>query len=341
MRNLIGKHRFALAVVGALAVLGVGFGAGMITPASAAPASATLSWHPASKAERTAAGLTGKCDASNKVRRHYTVVCINGKGKLTEKIVDPPATCTHCTGSPAVTAVTTSVLLVPDNGPHSDQCFGRGHRDGVAKPGATCWEGAICILTNQGSHECMAPASRSGVHIVTLNGNPTKAKNDWSATLVGYVKHSINSGHDWPDLGNPILNQKYEGYPVMNIHLRVDDKVQQNVCIGGVPAAAGIPIQAELTGYGNRLAPHCSGVGQGKSNLHNTFMIWHPNFGETEYLQQILVVNYTRADQGTRVVLSAADSSGVPDVNPPDEVWYLPYHTNLGEYQDFYRVRLP
>ena len=237
------------------------------------------------------------------------------------------------------------------SGPHSDQCFGKGHRDGAAKPGATCWEGAICIITNNGDHVCMSTASRSGVHIVTMNDHPKKDLNDWEAKLVGYVKFSMHHGHDWPNLGNPLLNRRFAGFPVMNIHLVTEDShhhmhFQKDVCIGGVPAAAGLPAQAEVTGYaGGSFQKTCSPVGQGKPNTHDTFMIWHPGLDTKSepYLAKILIVNYTAG--GTEggvspILLTAADGSGNPEVGVFDEVWYVTYHKDLSEQQDWYRVLL-
>jgi|SRR5215469_3835912 len=246
--------------------------------------------------------------------------------------------------APAVhhAAASNSLALIPARkpGPHSDQCFGRGHEQGTARPGANCWEGQVCLLTDANGHKyfefCLWTESRSGVHVVTLKRITHRHADYWDAVLVGYVVHT--GSHEWP-FKNPILDQRYRGYPVLNFHLVVDHKLQHNVCIGGIPTAAGIPIQAEVTGYHNRLAPHCSGESQGHRNVHNTYMVWHPNFGQHEYEERIVVVNYTNDDGGTkRVVLTSADTSGIPGEGVNDEVWYLQMDTAINDYQFWYRA---
>ena len=236
--------------------------------------------------------------------------------------------------------VTASLRVPMLAGPHSDQCFGRGHEQGVARPGANCWEGQICLVTNMNGHDyfefCLDTASRSGVHVVTLARIRHARADYWDAVLVGYVTRV--EGHDWP-FRNPILDQRYRGYPVLNFHLVIDHKLQKDVCIGGIPTAAGIPIQAEVTGYHNRLAPTCSPIGQHKRNLHDTFMVWHPAFGHHPYEQRIVVVNYTNDEPSTeRVVLTSADTSGIPGEGAHDEVWYLPLNDAQDAYQFWYRA---
>jgi hypothetical protein len=173
----------------------------------------------------------------------------------------------------------------------------------------------------------------------------TKEHNDWEAKLAGYVRYSQHHGHDWPDFGNVLINHLLAGYPVLNIHLVVDGKIQPAVCIGGIPASFGLPIQEEVTGYHNRLAPTCSPLGQGKPNTHDTFVVWHPGLDTKNEpaLAQILSVNYTKGGTeggNNRIVLTAADSSGNPDVGVYDEVWLVTYHKDLHQEQDWYRVRL-